>query len=68
MKLSQYRAMCNLMKNFDALSRLREAVREAEADANSSPAKLAKKSRKKRDAARLKALAERQRAARRRRS
>jgi hypothetical protein len=66
-KLSQYRAMCNLMKDFDALRRLREAVREAEADAESSPAKLAKKLRKKRNAARLKGFKQRQRAARRRR-
>ena len=65
MKLSQYRAMCNLMKEFGALRRLREAVRAAEEDAVSSPAKLAKKLRKKRNAARLKALANRQRAARR---
>ena len=65
MKLSQYRAMCNLMKNLDALSRLREAVRAAEEDAVSSPAKLAKKLRKKRNAARLKALSDRKRAARR---
>jgi len=57
--------MCNLMKNLDALSRLREAVRAAEEDAVSSPAKLAKKLRKKRNAARLKALSDRQRAARR---
>ena len=68
MKVSQYRAMCNLMKNFDALSRLREAVRAAEADAKSSPAKLAKKLRKNRDAARLKARTERLQAARRPRS
>jgi hypothetical protein len=65
-KLSQYRAMCNLMKGFDTLCRLREAVREAEADTKSSPAKLAKKLRKKRDVARLKGFTERQRAGRRR--
>jgi hypothetical protein len=65
MKLSQYRAMCNLMKEFGALHRLREAVRAAEADAGSSPAKLAKKLRKKRDVARLNASAIRTRATRR---
>jgi hypothetical protein len=65
-KLSQYQAMCiSLVQQYQVLRRLRAAVREAEADAASSPAKLAEKMRKKRAAARLKAGTERQRAARR---